>query len=214
MRIVVSWSSGKDSAWALHRLRSTGADVAGLLTTVTLDDRVTNSHRVPYPLVRRQAAAVGLPLRTLALPDPCPNDIYEERMARMGNSMASRGVTHLAYGDLHLADIRAYREEMMAVWPLEPLFPIWGEPTDRLATEMVDAGVDATIVCVDPDRVDPTLCGTRWDPGALPTDIDPLGENGEFHTFCHQAPGFTEPVRAEVEETYTHHGLVWARLSP
>lgn len=228
--VVVSWSSGKDSTWTLHRLRSQGVRVVGLLTTVSdgirspelpiwervpVDQKsgeVTTSHRVPYPLVRDQAAALEVPLHKVPLPDPCPNDVYEEKLGRMADSLARRGVTHLAYGDLHLADIREYREQVMADWPLDPLFPIWHEPPAVLAREMIDGGVRATIVAVDPDRVDPELCGATWDPELLPADVDPLGENGEFHTFCHDGPGFAEPVEATVTGTYRDGAYMWGQL--
>ncbi|MPZ53962.1 MAG: ATP-binding protein [Acidimicrobiia bacterium] len=211
-KTAISWSSGKDSVWTLHSLNQIGTDVAGLLTTVTGEEPVTTSHRIPYPLVREQAAMVGLPLRTVSLPDPCPNETYEEQMARATNAMATNGITHLAYGDLHLEDIRAYRESVMSDWEVDPLFPLWGTNTHELASNMVDAGVEATIVCVDPNQLDPAFCGRRWTPSSLPVDIDPLGENGEFHTFCHFGPGFDHEITATVEDTYEDNGLVWARL--
>src|SRR2546427_319101 len=193
-RILLSWSSGKDSAWALHLLRGRDEyEIVGLLTTFNeVADRVA-MHAVRRELVEAQAAAAGLPLWTVGLPWPCPNGVYEERMAALLQWAAGEGITHLAFGDLFLEDIRAYRIRQLAGSGIEPLFPIWTSPeqTPNLAAAMLAAGLRATLTCVDPRRLDPSFAGRTFDNALLtelPAGVDPCGENGEFHTFCHAGP--------------------------
>lgn len=217
-RALLSWSSGKDSAWTLHELRRAGdIEVAGLLTTVTETfDRVA-MHGVRHALVEAQAAAAGLPLWPVRLPWPCPNETYEARMAAAVAEARAAGITHIAFGDLHLSDVRAYRERQLDGSGIEPLFPIWGEPTDDLARGMVDAGFAARITCLDPERLPRAFAGRRYDAallGELPAGIDPCGEYGEFHTFCHGGPIFTAPIDIEVGETVERDGFVFTDLQP
>jgi uncharacterized protein (TIGR00290 family) len=191
-RALVSWSSGKDSAFALHVLRQAGElDVIGLFTTMNhLHDRVA-MHAVRRELVRAQAARTGLPLWEVEIPSPCSNEEYETAMRGLVARALAAGVEVVAFGDLFLQDIREYREARMQGTGLRPVFPLWGIPTTELAERMLSAGMAAVLTCVDPKKLPPELVGRRWDAQLLrelPADVDPCGENGEFHTFVTQGP--------------------------
>ncbi len=214
----LSWSSGKDSAWALRELRASGTvDVTGLLTTVTTGaDRVT-MHGVRRELLQAQADAVGLPLHVVEVPWPCTNEDYAERMGAAIAQASSQGVQAMAFGDLFLSEIRAYRESQLAGSGMAPLFPLWGRPTDALAREMVDAGVRAVTVCVDTAQIPQHLVGRPFDAdllAALPDRADPCGENGEFHTFVTDGPEFARPVAVTVGEVTCRDGFCFADLLP
>jgi len=217
--VVLSWSSGKDSAWALNRLRQRDdLTVVALLTTFNeAADRVA-MHAVRRELVARQAEAVGLPLVQAMLPWPCSNEDYERIMAGTLRDLRDRFDTAtVAFGDLYLEDIRAYREDRMANWGGEALFPLWQLPTAGLAREMIAGGVRATITCVDPRQCPREFAGARFDDAlldALPPAVDPCGENGEFHTFVHDGPTFTSPVSAEPGPVVERDGFVYADLLP
>lgn len=198
MKILLSWSSGKDSAWALHRLREQhpGA-VAGLLTTMNQEAGRVAMHAVRESLVRAQAAAAGLPLSLVNIPSPCPNEVYAERMAAFLRTAVDDGFTHVAFGDLFLEDVRRYREDRMRGTGLDPLFPLWGSDTRALADEMIDAGMRAYLTCVDPRVIDARFAGRAFDRALLselPASIDPCGERGEFHTFVWDGPMFGRPL--------------------
>lgn len=218
-RALLSWSSGKDAAWALHVLREAGEyEVVGLLTTLDgAQDRVA-MHAVAGALLAAQAAAVGLPLLTAALPWPCPNGEYEAATGRvLERARADWGITHVAFGDLYLEDIRRYRERQMGERGLTPLFPLWGRPTGALAREMIAGGLRARLVCVDPARLPPSLAGRAFDAALLadlPPDVDPCGEGGEFHTFAHDGPMFIRPVPVAQAGTIARDGFVFADLLP
>jgi diphthamide synthase (EF-2-diphthine--ammonia ligase) len=206
MKILVSWSSGKDSAWMLHVLRQAGAGVGGLLTTVNEDaDRVA-MHGVRTSILRAQAAAARLPVVTVPLPHPCSNEIYEGRMAAAVRQAVADGFTHVAFGDLFLEDVRRYREERMAGTGLTPLFPLWLRPTGPLAEEMIDAGVEARVTCLD-QRVLPTNLLAELPPGT-----DPCGERGEFHTCVLAGPMFAERIDALPGEIVERGDFVFADL--
>lgn len=218
IRTLVSWSSGKDSAWALHELRQSDAvEVVGLLTTFNAEfDRVA-MHAVRRELVERQARAVGLPLWPVFLPWPCPNDAYEAAMEAAIARARRAGITHIAFGDLFLEDIRSYREERMAAAGMAPLFPLWGRDTAALAGDMMRNGVHASIVCVDPSQLDESFCGQEFDAAfldALPAEVDPCGERGEFHTFAWDGPAFTAPVFVDRGDIVRRDGFVFADLRP
>ncbi|WP_181784404.1 Dph6-related ATP pyrophosphatase [Pseudonocardia pini] len=203
----LSWSSGKDSAFALTD------DITGLVTTVS-GGRVP-VHGVPRVLVDAQAAALGLPLHVVELPWPCPNEEYERRTGQAWAAARAAGVDTVVFGDLFLADIRAYRERSLASTGLTPFFPLWGKDTRALAGEMV-AAQQAVVVAVDPSRVPADLAGHPYDDGflaALPAACDPCGENGEFHTFVTDGPRFTRPVPVTVTGTGERDGMVVARLA-
>lgn len=215
---MLSWSSGKDSAWCLKRLRDrTDVDIVGLLTTFNESaDRVA-MHAVRRQLVEKQAAAIGLPLFPIMLPWPCSNDVYEAKMAAAIDDLKARvAITGVAFGDLFLEDIRRYREERMAPTGLACHFPIWGEDTRTLAREMVSAGTEAVLTCVDPRQCPGALAGRRFDEkllADLPGGVDPCGENGEFHTFVHGHPEFTQPISIAVGATLERDGFVFADVA-
>lgn len=217
-RALLSWSSGKDSAWALHVLRQQGdVEVAGLLTTFNQEFGRVAMHAVRRDLVERQAAAVGLPLWPVMLPWPCPNEAYEAAMATAIDRAKAAGITSVAFGDLYLEDIRAYREERMAAAGMSPLFPIWGSDTAALARAMLAGGTRATIVCVDPAQLDGGFCGREYDAALLhelPASVDPCGERGEFHTFAWDGPAFAAPVRVERGAVVERDGFVFADVRP
>lgn len=217
-KALLAWSSGKDSAWALHVLRQAGAvEVVGLLTTINEHfDRVA-MHAVRRALLEAQARAAGLALWPVPIPWPCPNAEYERRMAAAVGRARDAGIAHVAFGDLFLEDVRAYRIAHLAGTGVAPLFPLWQTPTDRLARDMIAAGLQATITCVDPAALDPSFAGRRFDAAlldALPPGVDPCGERGEFHTFCHAGPMFAAPIAVAVGETVTRDGFTFADLHP
>ena len=193
-RVTLSWSSGKDSAFCLHTLQQDSrVELAGLLTTLNqTHDRVA-MHAVRRKLLHRQARAAALPLLEVELPWPCPNEEYEARMERAVDTLRADGVTHIAFGDLFLDDIRRYREEKLRGTGITPLFPIWGKNTRELGRTMVDAGIVAHLTTVDPKKLDPSFVGRRYDHALLdelPQSVDPCGENGEFHTLVSGGPMF------------------------
>lgn len=217
-RVWLAWSSGKDSAWALHRLRERpDLRVEALVTTLNeVHDRVA-MHAVRHTLLRRQARALGLPLRIVPLPDPCPNHVYEERMAGVLAEARAEGVHHMAFGDLFLEDVRAYREHQLEGTGISPLFPLWGLDTHGLAREMVEAGLRAWITCVDPRQLDRRFAGRCFDAtllDALPAQVDPCGERGEFHTFVWRGPGFAAPLDVRPGAVVERGGFVFADLEP
>ena len=215
-RILLSWSSGKDSAWSLHVLRHRGEyEVVGLLTTFNAEaDRVA-MHAVRRELVERQAAAAGLPLWPVPLPWPCSNEQYEALMAETCARAVSEGIVGVAFGDLFLEDVRAYREKQMAKAGLEPIFPVWGLPTGELAREMIAAGVRAKLTCVDTGKLDRSFAGREFDDrllAELPEGVDPCGERGEFHSFVYAGPMFDSAIEISVGETVVREQFVFADL--
>ena len=216
MKALLAWSSGKDSAWSLHVLRQQGGvEVAGLLTTVNETFGRVAMHAVRRELLEAQARAAGVPLRTVAIPHPCPNEVYEAAMAGALAEACAAGIEAVAFGDLFLEDIRRYREERMAPTGLRPLFPLWGRPTRALAEEMIDGGLRARLTCVDPRALDASFAGRAFDRellAALPPEADPCGERGEFHTFAWDGPMFRAPVPVKVGEVVERDGFVFADL--
>jgi uncharacterized protein (TIGR00290 family) len=217
VKILHSWSSGKDSAWALHVLNTTcpGA-VAALLTTVNeAMDRVA-MHGVRRSVLEAQARATGLPLRVVGIPHPCPNEVYEERMRAEVHAAVADGFTHVAFGDLFLQDVRRYREERLAGSGLEPLFPLWEMPTGGLARQMIAGGLRARLSCVDTRTLPAAFVGREFDAElltGLPAHVDPCGENGEFHTCVYAGPMFSAPLDVERGETVTRDPFVWMDLA-
>jgi uncharacterized protein (TIGR00290 family) len=214
----LAWSSGKDSAWALHLLRQQDEfDVVALLTTVNLTYKRVAMHAVREALLEMQAAATGLPLVKVAIPSPCPNETYEWAMSRAMAQARAEDVWHVAFGDLFLEDIRAYREKQLAACAMTPLFPVWGRDTKTLAADMLAAGVSAYLTCVDPRKLDRSFAGRRFDASLLadlPLGIDPCGENGEFHTFACAGPMFREKIPVSVGEIVERDSFVFADLLP
>jgi uncharacterized protein (TIGR00290 family) len=217
-RAWMSWSSGKDSALALDRARhDPELDVVGMLCTVNAEaDRVA-MHAVRRELLLAQGDRLGLPIHVVELPWPCPNAQYEALMSAAVDAAGTDGVTRMIFGDLFLADIRAYREQMLAPTPISPVFPLWEEPTDRLAAEMIDAGIRAVLTCVDPEQISGEFAGRTFDAellAALPPTADPCGENGEFHTFVWDSPGFSSPIAVALGDIVTRDGFVFADVIP
>ena len=218
-RVLLSWSSGKDAAWVLHMLRQAwDVEVVGLLTTLSADGDRVAMHAVRRTLLEAQVRAAGLPLLAVPLPWPCSNAEYEEATARaLGEARERWGVTHVAFGDLFLEDVRAYRERQMAQVGLTPLFPLWGLPTRALARDMIAGGLEARLTCIDPRRLPESLAGRAFDAAlleALPPDVDPCGEAGEFHTFAFAGPMFSHPVPTTLGEVVARDGFVFADLLP
>ena len=213
-KVLLSWSSGKDSTWALHLLRQQpDVEVVALLTTFnSVADRVA-MHAVRRALVELQAERTGLPLWPVELPWPCSNLEYETRMRSACQRAASEGITAVAFGDLFLQEIRDYRVRQLQGFGLEPLFPVWDVPTAQLGRDMISSGVKAKITCVDPSKLSKSFAGRDYDLPflqALPSDIDPCGENGEFHTFVSDAPVFARPIAVRVGEVIERDGFVFA----
>ena len=217
MKILLSWSAGKDSAWALHVLNQThpGAS-AGLLTTVNeVMDRVA-MHGIRRSVLEAQARATGVPLRVVPIPHPCPNEVYEARMGQAVAAARAEGFTHVAFGDLFLEDVRRYREDRLAGTGLEPLFPVWGIPTRSLAEQMIDAGLKARLSCVDTRTLDAAFAGREFDRRLLaefPAGVDPCGEKGEFHSCVYAGPMLRHSLDIEVGDPYAVAPFVWADLT-
>jgi uncharacterized protein (TIGR00290 family) len=217
-RILLAWSSGKDSAWALHLLRQQARyEIAGLFTTINTGfDRVA-MHGTRRALVELQAQAAGLPLSPVPLPWPCSNADYEEAMRKLCAWAVDQGVTAMAFGDLFLEEIRAYRERQLLGTGLEPVFPVWGLPTADLAQDMIDSGVRARLVCVDPKALPTDFAGREFDRQLLrdlPKTADPCGENGEFHSFVYAGPMFDREIPVKAGERVLRDGFWYADLEP
>ncbi len=217
VRQALSWSGGKDSALTLWTLRGEGIEPEALITTVTdAYDRIS-MHGVRRELLSRQADTAGVPLVEIRIPPACVNDVYEARMAQAFASPPLSDVQAVAFGDLFLEDVRAYRQTRLTAAGKDGLFPLWGRDTGVLAREFIAAGFQATIVCLDPRALDPSFAGRAYDAqllADLPASVDPCGENGEFHTFVHAGPIFTEPIMCETGEVVEREGFVFCDLTP
>jgi uncharacterized protein (TIGR00290 family) len=216
MKILVSWSSGKDSAWMLHVMRSEGlGEPAALLTTINESAQRVAMHAVRMELLQAQARAAGLPLITVMIPHRCPNDVYEARMSAAIATAKAQGFTHVAFGDLFLEDIRRYREERMCGTGLTPIFPLWLRPTTALAHAMVDGGLEAHLTCVDPRVLPAAFAGRKFDAqllAELPAAVDPCGERGEFHTCAIAGPMFSRRIDVTPGIVVERDGFVFADL--
>ncbi len=217
-KVLLSWSSGKDSVWSLHLLRQqSDIEVVALLTSFNSTAGRVAMHAVRRALVDAQAARTGIPQWSVDLPWPCSNAEYEERMRGVCQRAFAEGITAVAFGDLFLQDIRDYRERQLLGTGLEPLFPVWEIPTAQLARDMIAAGVKAKITCVDPSQVDRSFAGRDFDQAlldSLPPGVDPCGENGEFHTFVYDAPVFSSPIEVRMGEIVERDGFVFADVLP
>jgi uncharacterized protein (TIGR00290 family) len=215
MKILMSWSSGKDSAWAVHLLRQEGTPPAALLTSINeAADRVS-MHAVRADVLRAQADAAGLPLVRVPLPWPCTNEIYEDRMGAAVREAVAQGFTHVAFGDLFLDDVRRYREERLAGTGLQALFPLWGLPTGPLARAMIAGGIEARITCLDPRIMPREFAGRGFDEALLadlPAGVDPCAERGEFHTCVVAGPMFSRRIDVTIGETLEREGFVYTDL--
>ena len=217
-KAVVSWSSGKDSALALHEVRRSGeVEVVGILTTITSEFGRVSMHGVREALLDQQAEALGLRCWKIPIPSPCPNEIYEREMARVLGEVQQLGVTAVVFGDLFLEDLRRYREAKLAEIGMRGIFPLWMRDTAILAREMIELGIRATLTCIDPKKLDRSFAGRSFDAallGDLPADVDPCGENGEFHTFTWAGPMFSRPIPIVVGEVVERDGFVFADVLP
>jgi uncharacterized protein (TIGR00290 family) len=217
-RVLLAWSSGKDSAWSLHVLRRQGdVEVAGLLTTVNQTHGRVAMHAVRRELLAAQARAASLPLWEVPIPHPCSNEAYEAAMSTVLARARAEGIGGVAFGDLFLEDVRRYRERQMSGTGFLPLFPLWGRPTAGLAREMLAGGLRARLTCVDPRVLPPSFAGRAFDDTLLrdlPAGVDPCGENGEFHTFAWDGPMFAHPVSLRAGEVVEREGFVFADLLP
>lgn len=213
-RVLISWSSGKDSAWTLHRLRQAGEyEIAGLLTTMNAAFNRVAMHGTRRELVEAQAEAAGLPLIAIPLPWPCSNEQYEVAMHGACESAVAEGIEAIAFGDLFLEDVRRYREEKLAGTGLTPVFPLWGLPTNVLVREMIAGGLRVRIVCVDPKKLPREFAGRDLDESvleAMPAEVDPCAERGEFHTVAYAGPMFREAIPVENGEVVERDGFVFA----
>ncbi len=217
-KVLLSWSSGKDSAWALHQLQQDPAiEVVGLFSTLNQEFERVAIHGVRKQLLMQQAECLGLPLRTLDLPWPCSNEDYARIMSGFVAEVVASGIRHMAFGDLFLEDVRAYRERQLEGTGIEPLFPLWGSDTTELAQRMIAAGLKAHISTLDPSKLAASLGGHAFDQAllaALPAGVDPCGENGEFHTLAVDGPMFLRPLAIEVGETIVRDSFVYTDLLP
>jgi uncharacterized protein (TIGR00290 family) len=213
-RVLLSWSSGKDSAWALHLLRQQpDVELVGLLTTINTEFERVSMHGTRLSVLQAQADAAQLPLWTVPLPWPCSNEIYEKQMAELCQRAIQEKVDAIAFGDLFLPDIRAYREKQLKPTGLEPLFPLWELPTDALAREMIAAGLRAKLTCVDTKQLPASFAGREFDEALLrdlPSGTDPCGERGEFHSCVYAGPIFTTPLSLQAGEVVNRDGFVYA----
>lgn len=217
-QVLFCWSGGKDSCMALHELRRDPRyEIAALLTTVTeMYDRIS-MHGVRRVLLERQAAALGLPLEIVSIPPACVNTEYEARMGAKLAEVKARGIRLVAFGDIFLQDLRDYRERNLARIEMEAIFPVWLRPTDKLVRDFIGLGFRAVTVCVDPRKLAETFVGREIDgrfAEELPAGVDPCGENGEFHSFVYDGPGFAEPVRFEIGEKVLREGFWFCDLIP
>jgi len=216
VKCLVSWSSGKDSAWMVHRLRQRGdVELGGLVTTVNEAAQRVAMHAVRVDVLEAQAAALALPLWRIPIPSPCPNEMYERAMAAAVGRAVDAGFTHIAFGDLFLEDIRKYREEKLAGSGLLPLFPLFGADTAALARDMIATGLRARITCVNPAILDRSFAGREFDASLLddlPAAVDPCGERGEFHTCAYAGPMFSRAIPIDTGVTVERDGYVFTDL--
>ena len=218
MKTLVSWSSGKDSAWMVHTLRQRGtSEIGALLTTINEPAQRVAMHAVRVEVLQAQAAALGLPLWMVPIPSPCSNEVYEEAMRQVVARAVGEGFTHAAFGDLFLDDIRKYREDRLAGSGLTPLFPLFGTDADtpRLARQMIAAGLRARITCLNPKVMDRKFAGREFDQALLdelPASIDPCAERGEFHTCAYDGPMFNHPIAVDTGITVERDGFVFTDL--
>lgn len=217
-KLMISWSTGKDSAWSLYQLQQQDEyELVGLFCTINKKFARTAMHAVRVELLQEQARQIGLPLDIIEIPFPCTNEQYAEIMQAFIDQITARGVQCCAFGDLFLEDVRDYRIKQLEGTGIEPVFPLWGQPTDRIGREMIAGGLKTVITCVDPKQIDRSFVGREYTEtflNELPDSADPCGENGEFHSFVYDAPIFKQPIAVEVTEVVERDGFVFADVIP
>ncbi len=217
-RVLLSWSSGKDSAWTLYQLQQDNdVELVGLVTTVNETHQRVAMHAVRVELLKQQAQTAGLSLHIIPIPHPCSNELYNQAMTNFFVSIEGQGITHMAFGDLYLEDIRQYRVQNLKNTGLEPLFPLWLKPTEQLAKTMLDAGLKTRITCVDPKQLPASFCGREFNQqflNDLPDGVDPCGENGEFHSFAYAGPMFKHAIGITSGDVVERDGFVFTDLLP
>ncbi len=217
-KTLLSWSSGKDSAWTLYQLQQDeDIELVGLVTTINETHQRVAMHAVRVALLKQQAQAADLPLHIIPIPHPCSNELYNQAMNDFFASIQGQGVTHIAFGDLYLEDIRQYRVDNLKRTGLEPLFPLWLRPTDQLAQAMLAGGLKTRITCIDPKQLSASFCGREFNQqflNDLPEGVDPCGENGEFHSFAYAGPMFKHAISITSGEVVERDGFVFADLLP
>jgi uncharacterized protein (TIGR00290 family) len=213
-KLWMSWSTGKDSAYALWKLRNDpNYEIAGLFTTVNEDYERVAMHSTRESLLIRQAEMLDLPLEIVKIPANCTNEIYERKMQDLNRKAVAAGISALGFGDLYLEDIRQYRERLLAGSGLEPVFPLWKRATDTLARQMIGCGIKAVLTCVDPSKLSPSFAGRYFDIETIadfPKTVDPCGENGEFHTFVFASPSFAEQISISIGEKVERDGFFFS----
>ena len=217
-KAIVSWSSGKDSAFALFKVMQSGEfDVVAMLTTVTSNYDRVSMHGVRRELLLRQASSLGLPLIEVEIPAKCTNEIYEAKMGAAMSRAKASGVEYVIFGDIFLEDVRKYREEKLSGTGISPVFPLWGEKPSNLAIGIIESGIRARVSCLDPERLNRKLGGALFDRDfldSIPDNVDPCGENGEFHTFVESSPLFSEPIAISVGESVQRDRFLYTDLLP
>jgi uncharacterized protein (TIGR00290 family) len=212
----LSWSSGKDSTYCLHKLQvDPDIKITGLVTTVTKDFDRVSMHAVRTTLLKKQAEALSLPLHIVEIPATCTNEIYEEEMTKLLRKAEKENVSFMAFGDLFLEDVRDYRIKKLSTTTIQPVFPIWGIPTKLLAPEIIDSGIKAYITCVDPKKLPKEFVGRAYDKDFLrdlPKSVDPCGENGEFHSFVYDSPYFKAPISVKCGEITERDSFVFCDI--
>ena len=214
--LLLSWSSGKDSAWTLYQLQNNpDYELKGLVTTVNATHQRVAMHAVRQQLLQMQAEAAGLPLHMIDIPYPCSNEQYQSIMGSFIEQVQQQGIEAFAFGDLFLEDIRAYRVKQLEGTGIEPVFPLWLKDTRELAQEMIAGGLRARITCVNPKRLDGSFAGRDFDEQFLrdlPDDVDPCGENGEFHSFVYAGPMLQHALPIETGEVVERDGFVFCDI--
>ena len=217
-KALMSWSTGKDSAWALHQLRQNPEiDLLGLFCTVSKEFNRVAMHGVRVELLQEQAESIGLPVEIIEVPYPCSNAEYDRIMGQFVERARNNNIEYFAFGDLFLEDVRNYREEKLKGSGIEPIFPVWGIPTDKLSREMISSGLRAVITCIDPEQTPKEFLGREFNESfldSLPETIDPCGENGEFHSFVFAGPMFKERIEIVVGDTVHRDDFVFADVLP
>ncbi len=217
-KVVVSWSSGKDSAMALLKIvKSNEFEILAVLTTVSDKFQRVSMHGVREELLDQQANSIGIAVEKVRIPYPCPNEVYEQKMVELLRNYKSKGVSHVVFGDLFLEDIRRYREDKLAEVGLTPIFPLWKENTEELAKTIIRVGFKAVVTCVDPKKLDPKFAGRYFDEtflNEIPENVDPCGENGEFHTFVFDGPIFRNRIEITVGDRVIRDGFQFVDLVP